>query len=161
MTDTMTEPLSFDLSHNALKQLVLKRPGQDDVVDVRVRRAFPWSKPSRYISIRNAEGKEVLLVDDLQQLPAALRTTIENALAGAQFIPTIKRIVDLDMSFGHQNWTVETDRGPASFRVQEREDVRFMADGKFTIKDADGGIYLLPSLEDLDPMSRRAVERLL
>ncbi len=165
MTSTAPTPAlpveTFELSHNALKQLVLKRPGQDDAIDVRVRRAFPWSQPGRFISIRNADGKEVLLVEDLQQLPGSLRATIENVLAGAQFIPTIRRIIELDMSFGHQNWTVETDRGPATFRVQEREDVRFMPDGKFTIKDADGSIYLLPRLEDLDAISRRAVERLL
>ena len=52
-------------------------------------------------------------------------------------------------------------RGPAEFRVQEREDLRFLPDGRFSIKDADGNVYELASLDKLDDHSRRAVEPLL
>ena len=58
-------------------------------------------------------------------------------------------------------WKVQTDRGPAEFRVQEREDIRFLPDGRFRIKDADGNVYEMPSLTGLDDRSRRAVEPLM
>jgi hypothetical protein len=45
--------------------------------------------------------------------------------------------------------------------VQEREDIRFLPDGRFRIKDADGTVYEMVRLEDLDEASRRAVEPLL
>ena len=151
----------FDLSTDPQGRLVLRREGQDDVVDVRVRRAFPWSEPGRHVSVRSAEGKEVLLIEDLAALPAALRQAIESNLSATNFIPRITRVHDLDTSFGHQQWTVETDRGPAAFRVQEREDVRFMDGGRFRIKDADGNLYELPPLDQLDDRSRKAVEPLL
>src|SRR3954471_7493782 len=57
--------MSFELSSDEQGKLTLKRPGQTDEADVRVRRAFPWSKPDQWISVRSGEGKELLLVEDL------------------------------------------------------------------------------------------------
>ena len=155
----MSEP--FDLFADEQGRLVLRRPGQDDVVDVRLRRAFPWTMPGRLVSVRDAEGKELLLIDSLEQLDAGRRTTIESALADASFVPRIVAVEDVDVRFGYQQWKVRTDRGPAEFRVQEREDIRFLPDGRFRIKDADGTVYEMVSLADLDETSRRAVEPLL
>ena len=155
----MTE--SFDLVHDEQGRLVLRRPGSEDAVDVRVRRAFPWSAPNQLISIRDAEGKELLLVDSLEPLEHSRRTVLERALADASFVPRITAVEDVDVRFGYQQWKVRTDRGPAEFRVQEREDIRFLPDGRFRIKDADGTVYEMVSLAELDEASRRAVEPLI
>jgi len=133
----------------------------DDVTDVRVRRAFPWSEPSAFVSIRDAEGKELLLIDSLEPLDDRRRSVIERALGDASFIPRITAVQDVDVRFGYQQWKVKTDRGPAEFRVQEREDIRFLPDGRFRIKDADGTVYELVRLDELDEASRRAVEPLI
>jgi hypothetical protein len=150
--------IDFDLKQDSQGRLVLIRPGMEDAVDVRIRRAFPWSSPSKHISIRAKDGKEILIVDDLENLPAPLRKTIEQYLSSTSLIPRIQRIVQVDVRFGFQQWSVQTDRGPADFRVQEREDIRFMPDGRFSIKDADGNLYELPPLNSLDEMSQSAVE---
>ena len=155
----MTE--DFELILDEQNKLVLKRPGEEDVRDVRVRRAFPWTNPEQFISIRSAEGKELLLIESFAGLPDRLRRTIEDTLAGAVFIPRITRIDEVDVRFGYQQWKVQTDRGPVEFRVQEREDIRFLPDGRFSLRDADGNVYELPPLNQLDEHSRRAVEPLL
>jgi hypothetical protein len=151
---------TFSLETDTEGRLILKRPGQDDASDVRIRRAFPWTNPSRNVSVRSKEGKELLLVEDLNDLPGELRTTISQWLEATSFIPKITRVVDVDVRFGFQQWKVLTDRGPAEFRVQEREDIRFMPDGRFSVKDADGNLYELGSLQSLDETSRRAIESL-
>ena len=148
----------FDLKTDRQGRLVLMRTGTDDVVDVRIRRAFPWSCASRHISVRGKDGKEIFIIDDLENLSAPLRTIIEQYLNSTSLIPRIERIVQVDVRFGFQQWKVETDRGPADFRVQEREDIRFMPDGRFTVKDADGNLYEVPALNSLDEPSRRALE---
>ena len=153
-------PPDFELVPDAKGSLTLKRPGHDDVLNVRVRLAFPWSNPTRHVSIRSPEGKELLLIHDLSALPEERRAVIERALRQSTFIPRITRILELDTRFGHQNWRVHTDAGPIDFRVQEREDVRFLPDGRFTVKDVDGNLYELPRLGDLDEHSRRALEKL-
>jgi len=151
----------FELIEDDMGVLTLRRPDAEDVKDVRLRRAFPWSSPVRFISVRSAEGKELLLVDDLSELGPEQRALVERWLASYSFIPRITRVEHVDMRFGYQQWRVETDRGPAEFRVQEREDVRFMPDGRFSVKDADGNVYELAPLDKLDEGSRKAVEGLL
>jgi hypothetical protein len=151
---------TFDLIADEQNKLTLSRPGQDDVRDVRIRRAFPWSNPGNFVSIRSSEGKELVMIDDVAALPPALRQTIESCLAATVRIPRIERIDAIDVRFGYQEWSVTTDRGPVSFRVQEREDIRFLPDGRFSVKDADGNIYELRPLKELDEHSRRALEPL-
>jgi len=155
----MTEP--FELIDDPLGKLILRRPDQEDVKDVRLRRAFPWSKKAEFISLRSSEGKELLMIESLADLSADLRTKVEKWLEQHSFIPKITRVHQVDVRFGYQMWNVETDRGAAEFRVQEREDIRFLHDGRFSVKDADGNVYELTSLEKLDEQSRRAVESLL
>jgi hypothetical protein len=151
----------FTLAVDGQGKVVLSRPGEEDVKDVRIRRAFPWSDPSRYVSIRSSEGKELVLIDSLATLAEEQRRLIEQQLGMWAFVPKITRIIEIDMSFGFQQWKVETDRGPVEFRVQEREDVRFLGDGRFSVKDVDGCIYELPSLEKLDEASRLAVDQVI
>lgn len=152
---------SFELEVDKQSKLVLKRPGEEDVRDVRVRRSFPWSDPGQYISVRSSEGKELLLIESLSGLPDGLRHVIEQTLSGTIFIPKITRVDEVDVNFGYQQWKVQTDRGPVEFRVQEREDIRFLPDGRFSLRDADGNVYELPPLPQLDEHSRRAVEPLI
>jgi hypothetical protein len=149
---------SFSLTRDPQGRLVLARPGMENVIDVRVRRAFPWSCPTRHISIRSKDGKELVMIDDVAALSDALRAIVLGELSSTILIPMIRRVMKVDVRFGFQQWTVATDRGDADFRVQEREDIRFMPDGRFTVKDADGNLYELPPLDSLDEHSRRAVE---
>lgn len=148
----------FAIEQDKQGRLVLKREGQEDVQDVRIRRSFPWSNPDRYVSVRSGEGKEILLIDDLTSLAPEQQTLIRGFLDRWVFIPKIQRVMEVDVRFGFQLWRVQTDRGPAEFRVQEREDIRFLNDGRFSIKDVDGCVYELPPLEQLDSQSRKAVE---
>lgn len=151
----------FELHEDASGRLILRQAGRADIEDVRIRRSFPWTAPRRLISVRAADGAELLLIDDLDALDPSLRRTVETWLDRHSFIPRITRIDHVNVNFGYQQWRVQTDRGEAQFRVQEREDIRFLPDGRFSIRDADGTVYELAPLHTLDPHSRRALEPLL
>lgn len=152
---------SFDLRMDGKTRLILVRPGQPDVEDVRVRRAFPWSMPDRFVSVRGRDGKELLMIEDVRKLPAELQERVRQAIRSSTFIPRIVKILSLDMRYGHQEWVVETDRGRAEFRVQEREDVKTQADGRMSVKDADGNVYELPPEEQLDGVSRKLLHQII
>lgn len=107
--------------------------------------------------MRDSAGKEVFLIESLAALPSEVRATVERALGDSSFIPTIRRVDSINMDFGYQIWTVDTDRGPATFRVQEREDVRYLPDGRFSVKDVEGNVYVVPKLETMDEHSQRAM----
>jgi hypothetical protein len=151
----------FELIESDTGLLTLRRPDQEDVVDVRLRRAFPWTHADELISVRSDKGKELVLIQRLADLPPAQRQVVERWFTANAFIPLIRRVESVNTDYGHQLWDVETDRGPTTFRVQEREDIRFLPDGRFSIKDVDGNVYSLPRLDQLDPASVKAVEALL
>lgn len=152
---------AFELIVDEQNKLTLRRPGAEDVKDVRVRRSFPWSMPDEFISIRSSEGKELVLVERVGDLPEQVRRTIEQSLGSTVFIPRITRVESVDVTFGFQEWRVQTDRGEARFRVTEREDIRFLPDGRYSLRDADGNVYELPPRDRLDEHSRRQLEPLI
>ena len=152
---------TFELIESGGTGLTLRRAGKGDVKDVRIRRAFPWPSPNQFISIRSSDGKELLLIESLAGLAPDLRRTIEQQLAETILIPRITRVEEIDVRFGFQEWHVQTDRGPVQFRVQEREDIRFLPDGRYSIRDAEGQVYELPPRQTLDEHSRKALEPLI
>ncbi len=152
---------NFALRQDARRRWVLERPDNPAIEDVRIRRAFPWTNTQQFVSIRSAEGKEILLIESLADLSHDQRNAIERALVDETCIARITHVDRIDMRFGSQEWSVQSDRGHRDFRVQEREDVRFLPDGRFAVKDADGNIYELPPSTEMDDHSRRMVEQLL
>jgi hypothetical protein len=53
---------------------------------VRVRRAFPWSAPGRFISLRDAGDGEFALVAEPDELDPESRRSLETALVAAGFV---------------------------------------------------------------------------
>ena len=77
-------------------------------------RAFPVSDRDHWISICDAQGQEVLRIDDVRDLPEDVRRTLELELAQREFVPVIRRILSATQ---HEpsDWFVETDRGRTTF----------------------------------------------
>jgi hypothetical protein len=65
------------LIENADGTLILQREGEPDVPDARLRRAFPWSKASEFISVRDEKGKERAIIRSLSDLDADQRRIVE------------------------------------------------------------------------------------
>lgn len=146
----------MNLSETQAGTLTLDHQGAEHP-DVRIRRVFPWTKPNEYLSVRNADGKELALIKHLDELPAETRALVARHLDANTVVPTIKRVISVTPIHSENRWHVETDRGERTFDVQEREDVRFVGEFRFAIKDSDGNIYELPDTRALDPASQKAV----
>jgi len=147
---------------NEIGQLVVHVKGRDEpVVDARVARCFPWSLPDSYISIRDKDGKEIVLVKELAELEPASREVIEQELRDKVFNPKIRRVVDYKSEFGVTSITAETDRGTVTFQLRSRDDVRTLSPTRALFRDADGNIYELADLNALDSASRKRLEEYL
>jgi hypothetical protein len=114
---------------------------QDDVHDVRIRRAFPWSNAQSFVSIRSSDGKEIMLIDDVAALLQACGRRSRSYLAGTVRIPRIESIVAIDVRFGFQEWQVRTDRGRSAFACRSARTSAFCPTAATRIRDADGNIY--------------------
>jgi hypothetical protein len=151
----------FALSHDSWGRLVLIDADGRRFVGVDPVRAFPITHPRTWISICDAEGREVLAVESLDGLAPGVRQTLEKELALREFIPLIQRIERLSSDSFPCDWDVMTDRGPTRFTVDNEEDVRPLGPGRVMITDSRRLRYQVPDVRALDPESRRRLERFL
>ncbi|HTQ40492.1 MAG TPA: DUF1854 domain-containing protein [Pirellulales bacterium] len=151
----------FHLQHDAFGQAVLTLPDGAQHVGVHAVRGFPISDPQRGIALCTAEGRELVWVDDLAQLPPAVRSAVEAELAQSEFLPKIQRILSISMQTDPSEWNVETDRGQTKFLLKSKDDVRRLDQDRALITDAHGVRYLIADATALDRTSRRILERYL
>ncbi|MCK4275638.1 MAG: DUF1854 domain-containing protein [Phycisphaerae bacterium] len=141
---------------NPAGQLVVHVRGRSEpVIDARVARCFPWSLPDGYVSIRDADGNEISLLETLEGLDDASRQVLDKELADKVFNPKIRRIVEYKHEFGVISITVETDRGEVTFQIRSRHDIRILSPTRGLFRDADGNTYELEDLTALDAQSRK------
>lgn len=122
-------------------------------VPVRVRQCFPWSEPHRHLSLRDAEEKEILLVEDPASLGAASREALERALAEAGFVLEVTRVLSIEEEVEIRQWEVETRHGPRAFQTHLDDWPRSLPGGGILIRDVAGDLYRL-MVTELDRKSR-------
>ncbi len=127
----------------------------DRTCSVRPVRCFPWSKPSRYVSLRDRDEEEVALVRDLTDLPYTAQRALGTALLEAGFVLEIQAVLDVDEEIEIRTFRVRTAQGERSFQTLRDEWPREMPGGGLLIKDVAGDLYLVSSPGSLDARSRR------
>jgi hypothetical protein len=154
-------PRPFALDHDAWDRLVLTDADGRQHVGVELIRAFPLSDPQHGVSVCEANGREILWIDNLNDLPAPLARQIEEELARREFVPVIRRVLRVSAPVEPSEWEVETDRGRTRFLLNSEDDVHALDEHRALITDAHGVRYLIPDLTQLDAHSRRLLERYL
>ena len=124
-------------------------------------RAYPITDPGHWVIICDAEGRELRCIEDLATLPTAVRRILEDELARREFVPQIQRVILVSSYLEPAEWEVDTDRGPTRFVLKTEDDVRRLGPYSALLQDSQGIRYLVPDTRNLDPYSRRAVDRYL
>jgi hypothetical protein len=151
---------NFTLSRNAFGKLVFSNAEgtHEGVVPVR---AFPIAAPESGISLVDVDGHELAWIERLSGLPDAIRSLLEEELKSREFLPEIKRILQVSTFAVPSTWEVETDRGVASFVLKGEEDIRRIAQDTLLIADSHGVQFLIRELQALDKASRKIMDRFL
>ncbi|MGE0555720.1 MAG: DUF1854 domain-containing protein [Gemmatimonadales bacterium] len=123
-------------------------------VEVTVRRCFPWSEPTRHLSLRDQNDEEILLVERLDRLDPRSRRALETALAEAGFVFVVERVLAVEEEVEIRDWRVETAQGPRRFQTRLDDWPRSLPDGGTLIRDVAGDLYRVPPPAELDPRSR-------
>lgn len=121
---------------------------------VEVRAAFPWSEPSRFLSLRDDDEKEVAMVEDARELDAASRQALEDELVVVGFVFEVTRVLAIEEEVEVRCWRVETNQGPRLFQTRLDEWPRELPHGGLLVRDVAGDQYLVRDPEALDPKSR-------
>jgi uncharacterized protein DUF1854 len=149
---------AFGLSHDSWGRLVLIDSTGRRHSGVEPVRAFPIADPLHWISICDADGRELVLVEDLAKIPTPVRQVLEEELARREFVPHVRRIVKVSTDVEPSEWDVETDRGPTRFLLNSGDDVRRLSPTSALLIDVHGTRYLIEDTRQLDAPSRRVLE---
>ena len=139
------------LEHRADGQLWATRGEEERVV--RVRRAFPWSEPGRFISLRDAGDREFALVAEPRALDAESRAALEAALEAAGFVFVVTAVTEIEEEVEIRTWRVATRQGARTFQTRLDEWPRPLPGGGLLIRDVAGDLYRIDDLAALDAKS--------
>lgn len=126
----------------------------ETVMAVKLRQCFPWSEPTRHISLRDNDDKEIALVEDPASLDVESRQAFELALAEAGFVLEVTRVLEIDEEIEIRQWTVETKQGNRSFQTHLDDWPRVLPSGGLLIRDVAGDLYRLADPKALDKKSQ-------
>jgi hypothetical protein len=155
----LSQPVRFERDSQGL--LVLIDPQGQRHTAVEPVRAFPVSDPDRFVSICDDSGREMHAVSDLRALAPAARAVLEAELARQEFVPIMRRVLQISIESTPVEWEVETDRGHVRFMVNSGDDVRPLGENRALVIDADGIRYMIEDSTQLDRASRRLLEHYL
>lgn len=126
---------------------------------VRPVRLFPLTDPQQWIGLVGEDGRELACIEDPATLSEEQRGVLNTALAMRDFVPVIRRIIQITRAPEGHDWHVETDRGTTVFRIETDESIQSLGAGRLVIIDKLGTRYLVPHVTELDKDSRRRLER--
>ncbi|WP_087687899.1 DUF1854 domain-containing protein [Pandoraea sp. PE-S2R-1] len=153
--------IDFTLSRNVFGRLVLTDAdgvAHEGVVPVR---AFPIAAPDDGLALVSTEGRELVWLDSLDVLPVSMQTLVREELATREFMPEVHRIKGVSTFATPSTWTVETNRGEASFVLRGEEDIRRLGGQTLLITDSHGIHFLIRDSGNLDKPSRKILDRFL
>jgi hypothetical protein len=152
----------FTLQRDVWGQLVLTYTDGRRLQGVEVARAFPISAPEEYVSISDADGHEIMCIEDPSTLPSPVLAVVEEELSLREFVPVVVKLNEVFAETDPSEWQVLTDRGPTTFLMDDSDnDVRRLGPHRILLIDTHGIRYLIPDTRRLDGASRRILDRYL
>ena len=119
-----------------------------------VRRCFPWSEPTRFVSLRDDEEREFALVRDPAELEPSSCRVLEDAMVAAGFVFEIIRVMGIEEEVEIRHWRVETQQGARSFQTRLDAWPRLLPRGGLLVRDVAGDLYHVADPGALDKQSR-------
>lgn len=151
----------FQLMRNLAGRLVLSLADGNIHEGITPVRAFPVQSPQEFVALMSTEGKEVLWIERLADVPEDVRTLINEEIASREVMPVIQHLTKVSTYSTPSTWDVVTDRGPTKFILKGEEDIRRLSGGTLIITDSHGLRFYVPDMQQLDKYSRRILDRFL
>jgi hypothetical protein len=153
--------IAFNLRRDPFGKLVLTNAEGEEFVGVIPVRSFPVQAPSRGISLVREGGKEVAWIEDLDAMPAEVRSLVTEELEGREFMPEILSITGVSSFATPSTWRVRTDRGDTEFVLKGEEDIRRLGAYSLLVADSHGIHFLIRDMFAIDKGSRKILDRFL
>ena len=127
----------------------------------RIARAFPRTNPDHYIGFMDNSGHEIGMIEDPARLDRESFLVLEEELKVRYFIPIIEEITSVVPSAEGSQWTVLTDDGEYTFKIQNRDALDGSEPPSILVRDINRRRYLIENVWELEPESRECIAHLL
>lgn len=151
----------FQLTRNLAGRLVLSLSDGTMHEGVIPMRAYPVQSPQEFVALMSTEGKEVLWIERLAEVPEDIRALVNEEIASREVMPVIQQLTKVSTYSTPSTWEVVTDRGPTKFILKGEEDIRRLNGGTLIITDSHGLRFYVADMQQLDKHSRRILDRFL
>ena len=122
-------------------------------------RAFPFDYPYAYISVLDADSKEIGIIQDVDAMGEENARLLREELDRKYYTPVIRQILSVKDKFGYSYWKVKTDEGALDFTCRDTFSSLLKVGGtRIFVNDIDGNRFEIPDLEALDRRSFKKIE---
>ena len=153
------DPAAVSLKKNGDKIEALIH-GEATPID-RLACAFPQSNPDQFVSLMDELGHEIGMIENPKKLDTASRDLLEAELKAIYFVPAISAVTSVVSKGTGSQWTIDTDDGEYTFRIQGRDALKGDEPPAIEITDENGKRYRIDNYWDLDAESRDLTSDLL
>ncbi|MFW6030465.1 MAG: DUF1854 domain-containing protein [Halanaerobiales bacterium] len=122
-------------------------------------RIFPYTLKNKYILLRDGEGEEIGIVEDITELNGKSRKLLTEELERKYFIPQISSVNKIEYNIRTTTWYVETNKGPITFEMRRRSKIKFIDFNHLLIVDTNACKYEIVDLRKMDKKSQELIER--
>lgn len=130
------------------------------LVDVHVTPTFPLSRRHAMVAVRNTDGEEVALIDDISKLDATSRKVMNEEMERSYFMPRITEIVFAEEKMNVLTIEAETDRGPRTIQLRNpRRRIRKLPRNRVVIRDVDNNRYEVRNWTKLNAYGRELLSQ--
>lgn len=154
----MLDPKKVRLRLNNFGRLLLEVGFEERYDPVNAVRCLPLTNPDRFVSLQDDDGTEIGILPDLRDLDGESRKAIERELELYYLNAEVKAIRKVEARNGVITWDLETDLGPKTIHVRDRNNIRPLGDGRTILTDIHQGKYIVPPADSLDERSRHWLE---
>lgn len=126
---------------------------------VLIHSSFPHTAPTKYVSVRTDENKEVGLIEDIDLFPNEQKELILKQIKLRYFAPDITKIISVKDEFGYTYWAVDTTSGECRFTVRNGGGSIIHPTGnKYLITDVDGNRFVIPDITRLTAKEYKMID---
>jgi hypothetical protein len=143
---------ALECKNSALQSTRAEHPEWVAVTPVR---CFPWSEATRFVSLRDANNRELALIEQVHDLAPTGRQAMLDALRIAGFLLEVTSVVSVEEDFEIRAWKVVTACGPRSFQTERDNWPQSAPGGGHMIQDVAGDVFFIPPIGTLDARSQK------
>ena len=125
-------------------------------IEVFVKESFPWSNPGEFLSLRDIDDNEILLVESLESgIDNETVELLKEELTNSQFVLKVVSVEEVIEDVELRRFFVTTEQGKRQFQMK-LEDWPEVIDGNVILmEDLAGDIFRIEDWTKLDKMSKK------